>query len=347
MSVRNGGAAEYGVWHGPRTEYAPIPMAMIEGREFAHATVRLYGYFIGVVTRPVSTNPSGRWILRKRDAMRKCGIGEEGWARAVHELTDAGLYFGESTTRERGSRELRNGVEVAVGGQKGYVHHVYSIEAPRERQYPQPPPGEPGGGQPAGGEAPTLRLREYAFLRKQKQQHARAQAKNVYPKAAAAIQSGKKGRRRPSGIVTWDPGDPEYAEQVEKKFAPEIVAAAVAAVSARKNSRGNPKSPDPFSVESEARRILRERANREEAQVKRDRHQQALAAAKKTTLRLDPNAFEAALERAGPYRDDILHAAYLAHGSPSSFVPLAVWGLGEVDVDAIRASIPDRALDSP
>lgn len=77
---------------------------------------------------------------------------------------------------------------------------------------------------------------------------------------------GKRRRSRLSGIETWEADDPAAATDIESTHPPEAIAAACAAIRARRNAKGNPASPVPGLVVAE---IERQAAAREAAQALR------------------------------------------------------------------------------
>lgn len=199
----HGAAAEYAVWHGPRMEYAPVPVAIITDPRLYHSTVRVYAYMLAVVTRPASTNPGGRWIIRRRDVMRQCAVGAEAWTRAVRELTSVGLYRGEPTNLPAGSTEVgADGLPHAVGGQRRYAHHIYPASgaygAASAFLPAPPPPGAPPGGYPLAGEPPPL----YSGIETPGRSSTRARKRAVPPPdAASAATSHRSGKAHQAPAV--------------------------------------------------------------------------------------------------------------------------------------------------
>lgn len=222
---------EYAVWHGSKVEYSPVPVCVIADQRLSHAAVRIYSYMLGVVTRPVSTNPTGHWALRRRDIMRQCRIGEEAWTRATRELTSVGLYSGEWVQLEKGAVEAdrATGAEVRVGGQWRYVHHVYPVG--------------PGYGIPASQRATPRRATPRLATsrrptpithptttrpRKTSSSTCARVSDAAAPPERTPNQERKHCTRRASGIDCWTPEDMALAAAIERTENRADIAAAVA-----------------------------------------------------------------------------------------------------------------------
>lgn len=282
----------------------------------------------------------------------------EGICWPGHEKTASDLDLGERTVAEaiktlkgNGLLQVERRTDLAGRDLPNRYHLCINLVPPPPRR------GKLTGADSAGGVAdPATRGAKPAGRSAQPAPETKALNRSSKPKKAVAPEQveaaaafplqGKKGRRRASGIVTWDPDDLQYAGRVEAEFPSDVLAEAVTRVSARKNLRGNPTSPTPYLIEEEARRVVRERLAREQERAKRERHERAyMEAAKKP--KFDLAAYQAALERAGSFRDVVLHSTYQAYGTPEAWVPRPEWGLSDADVAAIRVGIPDRRLDPP
>lgn len=260
------------------------------------------------------------WTIFLSQILCAVGLRRDRWRRIRRELESAGYYH---ALRRR------------AGGGKWEWDHLLTY------------PAEPGGGctivgsandgAAAAGQGDGKRSTTAPITTTRRSREA---------KTASPSQEKNGRRRRESGIVTWDADDTAHAEILENRYPSEILSAAVAEVAAQTNKNLNPKSPTPGPVEVAAEQIIKRRTAAAAEAEKIARREERLAAARKKPAP-DFSHFEAALGRAGRFRDAILHSIYQANGTPTAWVPRQEWGLSETDAESIRATIPDRSLDPP
>jgi hypothetical protein len=196
-------------------------------------------------------------------------IGRNGVDRALQDLVAAGVIRrNEETSMGRRNWETRVEYSLNIAGLRQLLASTEngSYGESRDREFPGVPESGTDLGLIRGVAYKNLEVKEDVY----KEAAPRAPARGPAAAADPAIEQKRKHPRRTANkIECWYPSEDGPADGIEVHFPPEQIAAAVAVVRARPNSRGNRTSPVPALVAEELERVRREKENAEHRAVVR------------------------------------------------------------------------------
>lgn len=208
-------------------------------------------------------------------------VGRNGVDRALQDLVAAGvIHRNEETAMGRRNWETRVEYSLNITGLRQLLATPEngSYGDSRNRELPGLPESGTDPGPIRGVPYKDIEVEEDVY----KEAAPRAGARGSDGAAAADLateQKRKHPRRTANKIECWYPSEDGPADGIEAHFPQEQIAAAVAVVRARSNSRGNRTSPVPALVAEELERVRRATENAERSaavRAKREAEERSL-----------------------------------------------------------------------